>query len=91
MFAKITINSVILHCIYTDLKCVNRIVHPMHFALFVNRKRTWQGSFLNVTECLIRGMASVSGSHTGGALAMHLTKNDSDVILGDRCHIPKGL
>ena len=37
---------------------------------------------MNVTECLIRGMASVS-PHAISTLARHQTKNESDVILLD--------
>ena len=51
--------------------------------LFVSCKRTREGSFLNVTECLVRDMASVS-SHTGSATVTNRTNNDSDVVLGDR-------
>ena len=43
---------------------------------FVNCKRTRQGSFLNVTECLVRDMASVS-SHTGSVTVKNRTNNGS--------------
>ena len=52
--------------------------------LFVKCKRTGYGSFLNVTECLVRDMASVN-SQTGSAPLMHRANNGSDVIQGDRC------
>ena len=38
---------------------------------------------MNVTECLVRDMASVS-SHTGSATVTNPTNNGSDVVLGDR-------
>ena len=38
---------------------------------------------MNVTECLVRDMASVS-SHTGSVTVKNRTNNGSDVVLGDR-------
>ena len=52
--------------------------------LFEKCKRTGLGSFLNVTDCLVRDVASVI-SQTGSAPLMHRTKSGSDVIQGDRC------